>query len=156
MFPRHPGTINTSLTCERGVWSMHALGVLLSYRTSVAVNLDDRDHYWLVQLWGSRISPKKSRHQPLPKPLTQRTSPSPFLLSSHAWNHQNLDLKPPFFRQQNAKMRGGHNRFPTSDVLNSKCLVDAPVGLISVSMERYCPPTPTFEMMGLTRLGFSK
>lgn len=96
----------------------------------------------------------KGRHQPLPQPLTQRTSPSPFLLSSHAWNHQNLDLKPPVFfsTTQNAKMQGGHNRFPTSDALNSKCLVDAPVGLIAVKSKGSATPTPTFEMMGLSSL----
>ena len=99
---------------------MHALVVLLSYRTSVSENLDDRDHYWLGSaLRGVTFLEVKGRHQPL----------------SWNWNC----MKPPkpgpqttcfFSTTKHVKMRGSHNRFPTWDVLNSKCLVDAPVGEI--------------------------
>jgi len=57
------------------------------------------------------------------------------------------------FSTTNTKMQGGHNRFPTSDVLNSKCPMDAPVGLIAVKSKGLATPTPAFEMMGFsTRL----
>ena len=136
IYPRHPGTMNT-------FW--HVKGVFdlcMRWGFVVIPNLSFGKYGWQGSLLvgsalrGVTFLEMKGRHQPLPKPLTQRTNPSPFLLSCHAWNHQSHP-KPSnhlfFFRQQNAKMQGGHNRFPTSDVLNSKCPVDAPARLISVN-----------------------
>lgn len=135
---------------------MHALVVLLSHRTSVSENLDDRDHYWLGSaLRGATFLEVKGRHHPLPQPRTPKNRPISFFTFLSC-------MKPPkpgpqttcfFSTTQNAKMQGGHNRFPTSDALNSKCLVDAPVGLIAVKSKGSATPTPTFEMMGFsTRL----
>ena len=101
MFPRHPGTINTFWRvkwvfdpCMRWSFCCHTEPQFRkTWMTGITTG-------W-VQLWGG---PHFSRWRVdiilSPNLVPQRTGPSPFLLSSHAWNHQNLDLKPPvFFRQ---------------------------------------------------------
>ena len=119
MFPRHPGTINTFWRVN-GVFDLCMLWwfcchtepqLRKTWMTGITTG-------W-VQLWGGvTFLEVKGRHQPL----------------SWNWNC----MKPPkpgpqttlFSTTKHAKMRGSHNRFPTWDVLNSKCLVDAPVGEI--------------------------